>query len=290
MKLPDAGLWLALFVAPLIAQASTLRVRKDALVLASKTCAVAFSRKNGSILSLEQQGRGGPILASGELGLWHVRFQDGSEARAADFASASADRSFRHEVDREGGGVRLLYRSAQVDVTVVVTGRGDGVDFVGEVVAKGKAVLDFALPARLRFQPEGLERFICPANGNQSVGTAFNASFFRAQPQDRPSGWRPHSVGPKGYALLYGGPLVQREDNDPPTALRVTDEGRKWLRPALARRVHGAHATVNRPPTSSSSTRPTAPTSRRAISAARDSSGASAEPWATPRRPTHSTW
>ena len=30
MKLPDAGLWLALFVAPLIAQASTLRVRKDA--------------------------------------------------------------------------------------------------------------------------------------------------------------------------------------------------------------------------------------------------------------------
>jgi len=41
---------------------------------------------------------------------------------------------------------------------------------------------------------------------------------------------------------------MQREDSEPPVALRVTDEGRQWLSLGLAKRLDGARALVNRPP------------------------------------------
>jgi len=199
---------------------------------------------NGSIASLRQ--RGAEILRSGEHGLWHVRFQDGSEIAAADFDASSADRSFQTQPARDAA--RLLYRSAEIDVTVIVTRRKDGVEFVGEVTPKQKVLLDFALPARLRFDPERLGRFICPDNGNRSVGTAFRGAFFKRQPADRPSGWTQESAGPKAYTSLFGGPLVQRDDADVPVALRVTPQGREWLGEALAARIGKAKAIVNRPP------------------------------------------
>ena len=216
------------------------------LAISGKTCTIAFDDKSGSIASLTQKGRG-EILRSGEHGLWQVRFLDGTSISAGDFDAASQERSFRAEPG--DGTTRLLYRSAEADVTVTVTHRADGVDLVGEVTPKQKVVLDFALPARLRFDPERLERFICPENGNQSVGTAFRAGFFRRQPSDRPSGWRRVTSGPQGHIRLYGGPLDQREVFDPPAALRVTAEGRDWLGERLAKRLDGAKAIVNRPPT-----------------------------------------
>ncbi|NQT54305.1 hypothetical protein HQ576_19765, partial [bacterium] len=229
--------------------AGGLRDRDDVFLVLGRTCTVAFSPRDGAIVGVEQAGRQGSIWRSGEHGLWHVHFRDGSEARAADFDLDSPTRSFRCEADGPAATLRMVYHSDELDVVVTVTGRLDGVDFAAEVKPRTKTVLDFALPARLRFAPEPLQRFICPANGNQSVGTAFKAAFFQEQPQDSPSGWRHAVVGPKGYAALFGGPLDQRADRDAPTALRVTDDGRAWLGAALAKRMDGAKATVNRPST-----------------------------------------
>jgi hypothetical protein len=205
---------------------------------------VAFDSETGSIVSV-REAADQAIWRSGESGLWQVRFRDGSTLNADDFRQAP--RTAQASV--EDGALRLAYTSPEADVTVIVTERDDGIELLGEVTPKEKVVLDFALPARLRFDPDQLDRFICPMNGNQSVGTAFKSAFFKPQPQDRPSGWRPESVGPKGYIALFGGPLDQRADQDAPTSLSVTDEGREWLPQSLGERVAGAQAVVNRPST-----------------------------------------
>ena len=214
-----------------------------------------FSSTDGSLVALSQKGKKGSILSSGEYGLWHVRFQDGTELKASDFQAGSAERALDFEAVPGAKAVRLVYRSAEAEVAVTVTGRPDGLDFVGEITPKAKTVLSFALPARLRFDPESLDRFVSPMSGNQSVGAAFKPAFFRLQPQERPSGWQREAVGPKGYVALFGAPLDQRPDHDPATPLKATAEGREWLGAALAGRVDRAKAVVNRPPAGTASRR-----------------------------------
>ncbi len=227
---------------------AAVKRRGDAIVLSGDTYAVTISADNGSMRSVSQAGKTGSIVRSGEAGLWQVRCRDGSVIKAADFSADSTTRSFTCEVDAARNAVRLVFRSAQITVTVTATGRSGSVEFGGEVAPREKTVLDFALPARLRFDPDRLERFISPMNGNESVGAAFQSSFFRRQPQDKPTAWRMHSVGSAGYESLYGGPLDQRADRDPPTTLTVTAAGRDWLGAALAGRLEGTRAVVNRPP------------------------------------------
>jgi len=244
---------IAAFLAGLAIVAGIACVRRhgeagNAISVSGGSYEAVFSPANGSLLALTQKGKKGSILSSGAYGLWHVRFQDGTELKASDFHAGSEERSFGCEALPDAKAVRLVYRSAEAEVAVTVTGRPDGLDFVGEITPKAKTVLSFALPARLRFDPESLDRFISPMDGNQSVGAAFRPAFFRLQPQDRPSGWQHEAVGPKGYVALFGAPLDQRPDHDPATTLAVTREGREWLGTALADRVDHATAVVNRPP------------------------------------------
>ena len=227
--------------------AAAVERRGEAFVVSGAGYSAAFSAANGSILSLSQAGRTGSILRSGEWGLWQIRFREGGEVSAAAFSAGGTDHSFTCEPGADS--LKMTFRGPEVVVVVTATGRADGVEFVGQVTPREKTVLDFALPARLRFAPDALDRLICPMNGNMGVGTAFKGAFFAMQPQDTPSGWRPQSSGTKGYEALYGGPLDQRPDRDPPTKLQITPAGREWFPAALAGRVEGAGAAVNRPPT-----------------------------------------
>ncbi|MBM3500771.1 MAG: hypothetical protein FJX74_19095, partial [Armatimonadetes bacterium] len=221
------------------------------LLLAQEASAHVFHGEGFSVTVDERAGAvsvvgadGAAIWRSGEFGLWQVRFEDGSVLSAADFGAAGRAMSAAPEDD---GALALKYTSSEAEVSVTVQPRPDGVDLTGQVTPHQKVVLDFALPARLRFEPAQVKRFICPENGNSSVGTAFSARFFGLQPQDRPSGWRPQSVGPAGYAALFGGPLDQRADQDPPTALRAGARAAEWLPEALVARLNAARAVVNRP-------------------------------------------
>jgi hypothetical protein len=204
-----------------------------------------FSSNNGA-LQVAQQAT---ILSSGELGLWSAKFQDGRIINANDFIAGSTSNTFTCEPATDGKSVRLCYRSDALNVTVLAAARADGVEFTAEVQPQGNApLLDFALPARLRFEPAQVQRCIFPANGNNGVGLAFRRAFFERQSEEQPAAWQSHPVGSKGYAQLFGGGLVMRPMNDPPVPLKVTDAGRDWLGVDLARRLQGATAVCNRPP------------------------------------------
>ncbi|MGD0091658.1 MAG: alpha-amylase family protein, partial [Planctomycetota bacterium] len=238
-----------LFLLACAVSALSAAAADDALTLSSAACTISFSKSNGSVLALTQKDQPGAILRSGEYGLWHVRFQDGSTLRAADFSSDSGERAFKIDA-AEPGTLRLSYRSPDIVVQVTAACGAGGLDFAGQVAPQKKVLLDFSLPARLRFEASQVQRFVCPMNGNFSVGAAFTPAFFQEQSLEQPSSWQKGSIsGPKGYSALYGGPLDQRADHDAPVALQASAEGRKWLGDALAQRIAGAKAVVNRPPT-----------------------------------------
>jgi hypothetical protein len=204
---------------------------------------IALCADNGSIVKVAKKGQGGTVFASGENGLWQARLADGRSVDAASFSATSGERRFHCARGGQPGVLRFEYRSTELDVTVNITSGPAGIDFSADVSPHGQTVLEFALPARLQFDPAGLDRLICPAGRGNGVGWALRESFFRAQPQ--PTGWRSHSTGPKGYQRLYGGSLVSRDIKDPPIEIRVTEEGRKWLGRAVPT---PSSAIVNRAP------------------------------------------
>ena len=230
---------------------ASVEKRGEAFVISSDRYAVSFSAADGSIVSVSQAGKPGSIWQSGEDGLWRAKFLDGSFVNAAAFKASDAAHSCEAVADAAGNALRLTYKGPELTAVITATGRPDGIELRGEVtpLAVGKTLADFALPARMRFTADSVSRLVCPMNGNSSVGAAFNSNFFREQPQNRPSSWRPQAVGGAGYAALYGGPLDQRADQDPQVPLTVTADGKQWLSGGLAARVSAAQATVNRPPT-----------------------------------------
>ena len=121
-----------------------------AIVLSSDRGQIAFSPVNGSILSVAEQGKSCG-LQSGEQGLWQIRFRDGSVLNAAEFSSTSTERQFRYEAGPSS--LRFTYHSADMDVVVTVSASDQGIEFVGRLTPRAKTVLDFALPARMRFLP-----------------------------------------------------------------------------------------------------------------------------------------
>jgi len=206
---------------------------------------LVLDQGNGSIVALRSSAERPPIWRSGESGLWEARFRDGSKIGAAEFSTATPERLCRCEPLSEGGR-RMVYESPEIRVAIDVRPLQGGVEMTAEVTPRKGDLLEFALPARLRFDPHKTVRLVCPANGNMSVGTAFRGEFFQQRPADRPAAWAAKSVGGKGYATLFGAPAAMRADHDTPVPLRVTEEGRAWLgsSAALIERCQGV---VNRP-------------------------------------------
>lgn len=220
------------------------------ITISGQSYTAEFSRENGSIVGFAARGAAESIWRSGEHGLWQVVGADGEPIAAAQFSPTAAERSFRYDWDEARRVLRMQYRCADLDVAVTATGTDEHLDLQSHIRPHKSVTLEVGLPARLRFDPQRLVRLVCPADGNQSVGTAFRGEFFKAQAEENPSGWTSKPSGPRGYQLLFGGPLVYHPDNDPPVALRVTEAGKSWLAPQLAARLSAAKATVNRPPQS----------------------------------------
>lgn len=216
------------------------------VVLTAGRSRIALSPVNGSILGFAQSGRPGSLFRSGEFGLWQVRFREGKDLNASSFSNTSQDLQFHQEVDRKNNAATMTYRGADLEVAVSVRAKGDSFELSAVLSPKEKAVLEFTLPARLRFSAEDLVHLVCPADGNHSVGTAFLSGFFKKQSD--PTSWASSPSGPKGYEAIYGSGPVMREVQDPAIPLRVTDEGRTWLGAAMSDRVGTARAVVNRAP------------------------------------------
>ena len=146
-----------------------------------------------------QADRQGSVFRSGESGLWQVHFRDGTEVGASRYSTTSTDWQYHQAVNLNAGEVAMTYRGADLDVAVNIRAYHDRFELSAEVSPRRSAVLEFSLPARLRFSADGLDRLVCPADGNHSVGTAFLGSFFRPQPE--PTGWSASSTGPNGYGV-----------------------------------------------------------------------------------------
>ena len=213
----------------------------DDIVVTNKNCRLALSENNGGIVGFSHGGK--TIFSSGDQGLWQARFLDGKQIDAASYSAASTERTFRWTKGQDDGSVRLQYQSKELAIVVTIKGVKEGIDLSAEIAPRDGVLTEFALPARVRFKPQDLEKLVCPNDGNQAVGTAFFGSFF--EPQSQPTEWKPQVIGPKGHDTLFGGPLVMRPDRDEPVEIRLTDEGRKWLG---QRGLIQAKATVNRPP------------------------------------------
>jgi len=117
------------------------------------------------------------VMEPGEFGAWRIEFEDGTHVSSADWSTNAA---WTCAEAAEGNGVRRMWKSQALDVTVTETKSSDGaVDRRLTVVNRGKTVAGCDFPARLRFKPDSVKRFIYPGRGNFGVGMAFNAKFFR---------------------------------------------------------------------------------------------------------------
>ncbi|MEJ5340419.1 MAG: DUF6259 domain-containing protein [Thermogutta sp.] len=212
----------------------------DVWRIASEHYTLQISARDGSLLEIRQGDNTSVIARSGEDGLWRIRWRDNTEltARQTTVQSELVGKS----------QLRLVFSHPEVKVNVVVAANADAVDLHATISPEKKEVLDFALPARLRFEPQAVSRLIFPMGGNTAVGIAFLRGFFEAQPPDRPAGWERQSVGARAFVRLFGAPLEIRPMDEPAVALRATDAGKKWLSPEALRLVTQRQVIVNRPP------------------------------------------
>ena len=118
-------------------------------------------------------------MSAGEFGEWRLEFEDGTHLAASDWKTNAAP-AWSYAETKDGPGVRRAWKSPDVDVTVTESRLADGaVDRQLTLANRGKTVAGCDFPARLRFQPDSVKRFVYPGRGNFGVGMAFNAKFFK---------------------------------------------------------------------------------------------------------------
>ena len=209
---------------------------------------VAFSPDTGAITAVTPRNATGSVWQSGASGLWSARFADKTMLDASRFHATNAVFRFSWRAGPDKGALTFSYTSIALVVRVIARSCPDGIELDAEVTPAEQTLLRLDLPGRLRFDPATVSRFVFPHKGNSGLGAAFNSRFFERQPGERPFGWKTAVCGPKGYETLCGGTLVMRDFQAPPVPLDVTDEGKRWLTPAMAARVSAAEVAVNRAP------------------------------------------
>lgn len=196
-----------------------------------------FNTQTGGLESMAQGGK--TILRGGEFGIWQIKMRDGSMLNAKDC-------EVRAIADAANGALNLQFRHAWADINLRIKETASGADWRATVTPRKSDVLDFSLPARLRFAPDDVSRLIFPMAGNMGTGWALKDSFFRKQ--EGASGWQPQVVGPQGYAQLFGGPLKQLGDQVEPVNLQTTVDGKAWLGAPLSQQIDATKLMINRAP------------------------------------------
>lgn len=238
--MPLLALWLSI----VIPSRAGIERQGGTWIVTGGSCAVHLDARDGRLLAVKRSGWPGAIWKSGEFGAWRVRFSDGAFLSAADFPAAT-NWTVACLPDDAAGSVDFHFQCPELDLRTSVRARGEGVEFTAEVRSARKTVHDLEWPARLRFDPQDVQRFVFPARGNMSVGLSFRSTFFARQSPGHPGGWTFRQAGPEPFRQLTGSRLVLRPMDDPPVPLRVTALGREWLGAAAAT-VEGRPAVVNR--------------------------------------------
>ncbi|MDD2598702.1 MAG: DUF6259 domain-containing protein [Kiritimatiellae bacterium] len=233
-----------LLCVPCVAVAA-VAVTLEAITLGSGQAEITLSRANGSIVAFAQKGAGRAIYRSGGLGMWSAELEQG-RINAAQFNATNALYHFSFEAQGERA-VDLIYNCQALKVVVHVKEIADGFELSATTTPNAQVLKSIDLPAKLIFQPQGVERLIFPADPDHSVGIAFNRKFFGVQPLDSPSAWQSVSAGSSAFIALYGKGAMTLGEGRPLVKLSVTEEGGKRLPADLVARINRATAPVIRP-------------------------------------------
>ena len=219
----------------------------DRYSLSGSNYTLSISKSNGSIVSFRGVATN-DIFAGGEAGLWTVVYSgttNGGVVQASSFSAAS--NTFSSAVS--GDGLILSYSNSTVNVAVTLTNRTNGLD-ISAVVTPGGGITatELVLPAKLRFVPSAVQRFIAPSHSSDGVGAAYNSNFFQAQPETNAATWKSvaQADGGLGYRTIYGSGLLFSDDA--PVSLAFTTNGQTWLGTNVTAAWNNSTARVNRPP------------------------------------------
>jgi hypothetical protein len=234
----------ALLLCASLASAS-VTVTDNSISLSSDSVVMVLSSDNGGITSFIQKGMAKSIIKSSAPGLWSATLAKG-QIESTQFSADNADKKFSFEKQGESA-VDLIYECQELKAVVHVTEIASGFEFSATTTPADQVLKSIDLPAKLSFDPLIVERFIAPADPDNSVGIAFNKKFFMEQPLNNPTGWRGQSAGPKAFVSLYGKGVQTLSDDKPPVLLKVTKEGVKWLSAEVAKKINAAKLPVVRP-------------------------------------------
>lgn len=211
-----------------------LRAAAAPLECTSAGATVAFDESNGAFRALATQR--GELFGGGTQRLWAVKFRDGSRLDGGTFTSA-----------RDGDALRLEWRAPAAAVTIRVVPVAEGFDLTGVVAPTTQDVIELELPARFRFDPASLRRFVSPTEPHVGVGLALNRAFFEPQSVEHPAGYKVRPYGPGACTRLLPGGLRMLDLNQPQEPVRATEQGRRILGDALVARLSATTADVQRP-------------------------------------------
>ena len=238
---------LLLFVS---AARSAVTERTNDYLVTGSNYSIAISKTNGAILSFKGTSTN-DIATGGEAGLWSVSYTNNTTTNgtidASLFSAGSVSNAFQASV--LGDGLLLSYSSDKVAVAVTLSNRGDGVD-ISAVVTPGTDVTatGLNLPAKLRFVPSTVQKFVAPSHSSDGVGVAYNSNFFRIQPETNAATWKSvaQADGGLGYRTIYGAGLTFT--NSTPVAISFNTNGQTWLGATVSSNWENSTAVVNRPP------------------------------------------
>lgn len=148
--------------------------------------AVTFDPAFGDLVADAEQP-----FASGDRGLWSVKFKSGVRLSASEFR-----RHPEWRVDRAKN--RLTFHERHADVIIEFREGPDGLDIKGTVIAKlDNPAVEFELPARMWFDPKRVDRFYMPQRGNNGPGMALKRGFFEETSGLEHPSWR--QTGPRTW-------------------------------------------------------------------------------------------
>ena len=231
------------------AEATIQHVSNGFLFTGTNSFNVLISDANGAILSVTAGS--GIVASGGESGLWSLAYTNSSlntngTISAAAFSSTSSSNTFQW-TQPASDSLLLTYSNVDVTVAVTLSNRNDGVDISAVVTPALKTVLGLTLPARLRFAPAAMQRFIAPSHSSDGVGAAYNPSFFQVQPEGSPASWAEVSKGDAGYYQLYTGMNFVGSSASVP--ISFTTNAVNWLGAGVTNTWANTNAIVNRAPT-----------------------------------------
>ena len=242
-----AAMWLLALQLPAFAAVTD---QGDSYLLSGSNHSLAISKTNGSILSFKGASTN-DIATGGEAGLWSVSYTNSATTNgtveASSFSSSSGSNTFTSSI--AGDGVLLNFSNGVVAVAVTITNCADGVDMSAAVTpGAGVVATEVVLPAKFRFAPSTVQKFVAPSHSSDGVGVAYNSNFFQIQAETNAATWKSvvQADGGLGYRTIYGSGLTFT--NSTPVAISFTTNGQTWLGAGVSAAWNNSAAVVNRPP------------------------------------------